>query len=69
MLFRKDIEPRCLYCMRSRELNDEELLCPRKGVVSPGYHCFWFDYDPLKRTPAPLTVPDFSKFSDEDFEL
>lgn len=69
MLFRKNIEPMCAYCSRSSELNEEELSCPRKGVVSPDYHCRRFSYDPLKRVPAAPALPDFSRFSDEEFEL
>ena len=33
MLFRKDIEPRCAYCTRSAPLDDDSLLCAKKGVV------------------------------------
>ncbi|MCD7918384.1 MAG: hypothetical protein LUF84_08075 [Clostridiales bacterium] len=69
MLFRKDIEPRCQYCARGELLKDEQIACPKKGIVSPGYHCFRFQYDPLKRVPPQSAVPDFSKFSDEDFTL
>ena len=44
MLFRKTIDPRCVYC-RS------------------------FVYDPLKRQPPAVAVPDFSKLDESDFEL
>lgn len=69
MLFRKDIEPLCCYCQHGKELNEDQISCPKKGVVSPGYHCRRFSYDPLKRTPPQQAVPDFSKFKDEDFVL
>ena len=36
MLFQKDIEPRCAYCQRGAQLEDDKILCVRKGVVSPG---------------------------------
>ncbi|MCD8367531.1 MAG: hypothetical protein LUC48_05850 [Clostridiales bacterium] len=69
MLFRKDIEPRCQYCAKGEPLKDGQIACTKKGIVSPGYHCFRFQYDPLKRVPSQPAVPDFSKFSDEDFTL
>lgn len=68
-LFRKDIEPRCQYCARGEQLDDEQIACVKQGVVSPGHHCPAFRYDPLKRVPPQQVVPDFSKFSDEDFTL
>ena len=39
MLFRKDIDPRCAYCQRGNELDEDRVLCPKKGVVSPSDHC------------------------------
>ena len=35
MLFQKDIEPRCAYCQRGAQLEDDKILCVKKGVVSP----------------------------------
>ena len=69
MLFQKDIEPRCAYCQRGAQLEDDKILCVRKGVVSPGSSCRRFKYDPLKRVPPPPVLPDFSKLKDEDFSL
>ena len=51
MLFQKDIEPRCCYCQRGTKLDEEQVLCVKKGVVSPGGSCRSFRYDPLKRVP------------------
>ena len=39
MLFQKDIEPRCTYCSRGTRLDEEKILCPKRGLVSPGEHC------------------------------
>ena len=69
MLFQKSIEPRCAYCTRSAPLDDDSLLCAKKGVVSPGGHCRAFQYDPFKRVPPRPVAPDFSKLKDEDFTL
>lgn len=51
MLFNKKIEPRCVYCARGKRLNDDYISCMRFGVVSAGYHCKKFVYDPMKRIP------------------
>ena len=69
MLFQKDIEPRCTYCSRGTRLDEEKILCPNRGLVSPGEHCRSFRYDPLKRVPPVPAAPDFSRLGDEDFSL
>ncbi len=69
MLFEKKIEPRCAYCQRGAPLSEDSILCIRKGIVSPDWHCRSFRYDPLKRVPPRPPAPDFSKLKDEDFVL
>lgn len=69
MLFRKSIEPRCVYCQRGGSLENGEMICVKKGVVPEGYHCRYFVYDPFKREPAAPAAPDFSQLEDEDFAL
>ncbi len=69
MLFQKSIDPRCTYCAQGSFLEKDEVLCPRKGVVSAGYHCRHFQYDPFKRVPPPPPAADFSNLKDEDFVL
>lgn len=69
MIFRKDIEPRCVYCKHAQDLDEEHVACPRKGIMPAGSHCRGFSYDALKRTPPEHAVPNFSKYSDEDFTL
>ena len=49
MLFRKDIDPRCSYCAKGCRISENEILCKKKGIVSPEYHCHAFRYDPLLR--------------------
>lgn len=68
-LFQKKIEPRCTYCSRSRVLNDEQIICEKKGVMSAGSSCRAFSYDPLKRVPPRPVQLDFSVHSDEDFTI
>lgn len=69
MLFEKSIEPRCAYCQRSAPLDDKNVLCRKKGVVSAGGSCRGFKYDPFKRVPPKPMAPDFSRLKDEDFSL
>ena len=69
MLFKKTIQPRCVYCAKGSPLEKEFILCPKKGVVSGGFSCRHFEYDPFKRVPPAPVKPDFSKLKDEDFTL
>lgn len=69
VLFKKDIEPCCAYCKRGAALDEEQVMCIKKGIVSSAGSCRRFQYDPLKRTPPkPITV-DFSHLKEEDFIL
>lgn len=69
MLFKKDIEPRCAYCKRGAVLDEERVMCMKKGVVSTADSCSRFKYDPLKRVPPKPVAPNFSHLSEEDFKL
>lgn len=49
------IEKYCKYCEKASSLSDEEkMLCSKHGVVSSGYACRDFCYDPLKRAPKKM---------------
>ena len=50
-LFQRKIEPRCAYCAHGKPLGEDQIVCPKKGVMSAGSHCRSFRYDPLLRTP------------------
>ncbi|HIY16824.1 MAG TPA: hypothetical protein H9839_05765 [Candidatus Intestinimonas stercorigallinarum] len=69
MLFEKKIEPRCAYCTRCAPLDEETVMCLKKGVMSAADHCRAFRYDPLKRVPPRPNAPDFSRLREEDFVL
>lgn len=69
MLFRKKIEPRCIYCQHGTVIDENTVLCLKKGVTDGGSCCRSFAYDPFLRTPPPQATPDFSKLKDEDFTL
>jgi len=46
------IEKYCKYCEKAKTLSDPDcMLCSKHGVVSAGYSCLFFRYDPLKRSP------------------
>lgn len=68
-LFQENIEPRCAYCIKGAPLEEDHILCSKKGVVRPGDHCIRFQYDPLKRVPPKPATLDTSKLSPEDFRL
>lgn len=69
MLFRKRIEKSCSYCEYGTRLNEDEVLCIKKGIVSCGGKCRKFSYDPCKRVPAKAKALDFEKYNDEDYSL
>ncbi len=69
MLFETKIEPLCTYCARGVPLEDGQVGCPKRGIVSPGGSCRGFRYDPLKRVPPRPVVPARPQLSPEDFVL
>lgn len=68
MLFEPKIDPMCVYCKRSIPLSDDQMACPKRGIVSPGGACRRFAYDPLKRTPPRPATPKLD-LPQEEFEL
>lgn len=68
-LFQKKIEPRCTYCAHGRALGEDQIVCPKKGVMAAGSHCRSFRYDPLKRVPPRPTKLAGMALKDEDFQL
>ncbi|MFI3253231.1 MAG: hypothetical protein R3Y63_02655 [Eubacteriales bacterium] len=66
-LFKKDIDPLCIYCQHGRPLSQEEVACDKKGIMEATSHCRKFSYDPLKRVPPRPRKADFSGLSPEDF--
>lgn len=69
MLFKKDMDPRCAYCKRGAVLDEERVMCIRKGVVAADDRCRRFRYDPLKRVPPKPLAANFSHLKEEDFSL
>lgn len=69
MLFRKKIDPHCGYCAKAGWVDDQTMVCPKKGIVPSNHHCSSFRYDPLKRSPSRPKPMATSKFSPDDFLL
>ena len=69
MLFRKNIEKSCSYCVHSAKLEDGLYLCTKKGILTEDGKCFHFRYDPCKRIPVKAKALDFSKYDQEDYSL
>lgn len=68
-LFKKDIDPMCVYCAHGHDLSPDEVACVKKGIKAPTDHCRRFRYDPLRRIPPRPKKMDFSDLSPEDFSL
>ena len=69
MLFRKKIERSCSYCLYGAKLEDDVILCSKKGIRGIGESCRRFRYDPIKRVPPKAKAMDFSRYKEEDFTL
>lgn len=69
MLFRRKIQKSCSYCTHGTQLDEDSILCTKKGIVPVYKACRKFKYDPCKRTPLKSKTPNFSKYKDEDFSL
>ena len=69
MLFRKRMERSCVYCVHGTKLDEDTVLCTKRGVKSVMDKCFKFKYDPCKRVPLKAKALDFSKYEEEDFSL
>ncbi len=69
MLFRKDIDRCCAYCKFAGSAGEEQMICAKRGLVSPMDQCRAFAYDPLKRTPSRAKSPDFAALNERDYSL
>lgn len=69
MLFRKKIERACAYCQYGAKLEEDQILCSKKGIKSAEDKCRKFKYDPCKRVPVKAKALDFSKYEEEDYSL
>lgn len=69
MLFRQKMPRSCSYCQYSAQLDEECVLCSKKGIRPAEGKCHRFRYDPCKRIPRKAKALDFSKYEKTDFSL
>lgn len=70
MLFRKNIERSCSYCVHSaKTIGSNHIVCSKKGMIPCDQGCRKFKYDPLKRVPVKGKPKDFSQLDEVDFSL
>ncbi len=69
MLFRKKMPRSCAYCLHATKLDEEQVLCIKKGIRSIDGKCRKFSYDPCKRIPVKPKALDLEKYKEEDFTL
>lgn len=69
MLFRKKIERSCAYCFYGVRLEEDLVLCSKKGMRTTADKCRKFRYDPCKRVPPKPKALGLSKYESEDFSL
>lgn len=54
-----EIEKYCALCEHSTpSYEDDKVLCDIKGIVSGGHKCRKYRYDPLKRIPTKIILPE-----------
>jgi len=68
MLFNKDIQPCCAYCLKGSSINDDMVVCKRHGVVLKNFKCRHYEYNPFSRTP-PSDDDITLDFSHSDFSI
>lgn len=68
-LFRKKIERRCEYCAKCTKLDEDTILCAKKGIRAVDSKCRKFQYDPTKRIPTKPKALDFEKYKQYDYSL
>ena len=69
MLFRKKMERSCLYCRYGTKLDEDMMLCAKKGIVPTCDDCRKFRYDPLKRTPPRPAALNTGRLEEKDFSI
>lgn len=69
MIFRKNVEPACVYCAHSRPAEEDSCICVKKGIVSAWDRCRHFSYDPLRRVPESAPAPKVDGLDQADFTL
>ncbi len=69
MLFRKKIPKSCRYCLHGTALDEDTVLCCKRGVTESCGACRKFRYDPCKRIPPKPKALNFSEYDTRDYSL
>ena len=69
MLFSRNIEPQCAYCLHSVKLDEETVACYKRGILESSGFCSKYRYEPTKRVPKKRAKLTSAAFSESDFEL
>lgn len=68
--FSHEIDPACRYCsVGTPNIDENFVLCPKKGVMSADSSCESFRYDPLRREVRRKPALDTSGLSADAFKL
>ena len=69
MLFRKKLPRSCSYCEFATKLDEDQVLCRKRGIMGVYNACRKFKYDPCKRIPPKAKALDFTRYDKEDYSL
>lgn len=69
MLFRKKMSRSCTYCQNGAKLENDAILCCKRGLMPVDKPCRKFIYDPCKRIPPKQKALNFQSFDNQDFTL
>lgn len=68
--FDREIDQACRYCaIGTPNVNQDFVLCPKRGVMAAEDHCSAFRYDPLRREIRRAPKIAAGDYRPEDFEL
>ena len=68
--FSAEMDPACRYCsVGTPNIDDDYVLCPKKGVMSACSSCPSFRYDPLRREVRRMPHLDTSGYTADTFKL
>ena len=69
MLFRRNVEPCCAYCIHGVYLGFGEIACSKRGIMSEDGSCNAFGYEPTKRKPEYARNIALAEYSEEDMRI
>ncbi|MDR0917611.1 MAG: hypothetical protein LBN02_10560 [Oscillospiraceae bacterium] len=61
----EELDIRCDHCRYGSRLSGGEIICAKRGVLPPHFHCARFRYDLTKRVPEPKPRIDTSKYKEK----